>query len=92
MTPQGLSPALTFFNTVLVPRSTLSSRVPANALGPNTPAVNSVGNTGSNSGTFLLPLIGLVAGALAYGLNRGWWIEDGQGWKVGPTPPTEATS
>lgn len=44
----------------LVPRTTLSSRVPAGALGPGNPPTPVAGNTGGNNGVFLLPSVGVV--------------------------------
>jgi long-chain fatty acid transport protein len=44
----------------LVPRTTLSSRVGAGALGSGQPPTNLQGNTGGNNGVFLVPAIGLV--------------------------------
>lgn len=45
---------------LLLPRSTLSSSIPANALGPFVPPVSLAGSTGSNSGVFPLPSLGLA--------------------------------
>jgi long-chain fatty acid transport protein len=44
----------------LDPRTTLSSRVPAGALGPGTPPATVSGNNGGNNGVFLIPIVGLV--------------------------------
>jgi len=44
----------------LVPRTTLSSRVPAGALGPGNPPTSVAGNTGGNNGVFLIPTVGVV--------------------------------
>src|SRR5262249_14637316 len=43
-----------------IPRTTLSSRLPAGALGPGLPPVSLSGTTGGNNGTFILPAFGLV--------------------------------
>jgi long-chain fatty acid transport protein len=43
-----------------IPRTTLTSSLPAGSIGANTPATNLSGKTGGNNGTFLLPAFGLV--------------------------------
>jgi long-chain fatty acid transport protein len=45
---------------LLIPRTTLSSRVPAGAFGNGVPALNSAGSTAGNNGVFLLPAISVV--------------------------------
>lgn len=45
---------------ILIPRTTLSSRIPPGALGPGLPPVPLRGNDGSNIGVFPLPTFGLV--------------------------------
>jgi long-chain fatty acid transport protein len=56
-----------------IPRSTISSHVPAGALGSGVPPTSLSGTTGSNSGTFILPSFGLVYTApespISYGLG-----------------------
>jgi len=44
----------------LVPRTTVSSRVPAGALGNGLPPTAMSGTTGGNNGVFLLPTVGVV--------------------------------
>jgi long-chain fatty acid transport protein len=44
----------------LIPRTTISSRVPAGALGNGLPPTSLAGTTGGNNGVFLIPVIGLV--------------------------------
>ncbi len=57
---------------LLIPRSTLESRVPAGALGNGLPSATTAGNTGGNNGVFILPAFGVVYrpadSPLAYGL------------------------
>jgi len=45
---------------VLIPRTTITSRVAANSFGPGLPAQNLSGTTGGNNGVFTLPSFGLV--------------------------------
>jgi long-chain fatty acid transport protein len=49
-----------FGAAVLIPRTTITSRVVANSLGGGFPAHNSVGTTGANNGVFTIPSFGLV--------------------------------
>jgi len=49
-----------FGNAIAIPRATLSSRLPAGSLGMGLPANSMAGNTGSNSGVFLAPAVGIV--------------------------------
>jgi long-chain fatty acid transport protein len=45
----------------VIPRTTISSSVPADAFGPGTPPVRLGGtNTGGNNGVFVLPVVGVV--------------------------------
>ncbi|MFI5459432.1 MAG: outer membrane protein transport protein, partial [Isosphaerales bacterium] len=45
---------------VLIPRTTITSRIAANSFGPGFPAQNMSGTTGGNNGVFTLPSFGLV--------------------------------
>ncbi len=45
---------------VLIPRTTVTSRVAASSFGPGLPAQNMGGTTGGNNGVFTLPSFGLV--------------------------------
>ena len=45
---------------LLIPRTSISSSVPAGALGNGMPAANSAGTNGGNNGVFLLPVVGIV--------------------------------
>lgn len=49
-----------FGTGILIPRTTISSRLPAGALGAGVPPTSLSGNTGGNNGVFVLPAIGLV--------------------------------
>ncbi|MBV8264866.1 MAG: outer membrane protein transport protein [Planctomycetaceae bacterium] len=49
-----------FATEVLIPRTTVQSRVPAGAFGPNFPPRSLSGNNGGNNGVFPLPAFGLV--------------------------------
>jgi long-chain fatty acid transport protein len=56
-----------------IPRTTLTSSMPAGALGNGLPAANMSGKTGANNGVFLLPAFGLVwtpqESPISYGLG-----------------------
>ena len=58
--PQGNE--IAFGVGLLIPRTTLTSAVPAGAFGTGLPASNMRGTTGGNNGVFLLPMISLVYG------------------------------
>ncbi|MBV8557679.1 MAG: outer membrane protein transport protein [Planctomycetaceae bacterium] len=62
-----------FATEVLIPRTTVQSRVPAGAFGPNFPPRSLSGNNGGNNGVFPLPAFGLVyqpeSSAWTYGIG-----------------------
>src|SRR4051812_41081644 len=64
---------MAFGTGILIPRSTISSRVPAGSFGNGFPAKTTAGTTGGNNGVFLIPSIGLVflpeSSPWAYGLG-----------------------
>lgn len=45
---------------IFIPRTTLTSSLPASSVQPGVPSTNLAGHTGGNNGTFLLPSVGLV--------------------------------
>jgi len=66
----------------IVPRTTLSSAVPAGALGGGLPSTNLRGTTGGNNGTFLTPAIGLVYSPVDSPLTYGFGIFEIGGFGV----------
>ncbi|MGE5755263.1 MAG: OmpP1/FadL family transporter [Planctomycetaceae bacterium] len=73
-TISGLGRSEMLFGTeLLIPRTTVSSRVGANTFGPGLPPVPLAGTTGGNNGVFPLPSFGLVyqpkESAWTYGLG-----------------------
>jgi long-chain fatty acid transport protein len=60
-TMSGLdSSQLDFGAEILYPRETISSRIPANAIGPGSPAGPMSGSTQGDAGVFMLPTAGFV--------------------------------